>query len=141
MDTLSLLAIMTGDCHETENSIHHRCHPHVLMGLGSTFATTTILGSLGYDANPASIHMARAVVGAMLGLAVITWLARNSSLSQARNALVVGLFLVFFLGAVVDLRGIMAGTLGPSGWISGVVPWLILSILTATAGRSAMSES
>ena len=115
--------------------------PMVLMGLGLTLATTTMLGNFGYDANPASIHFARAAGGALIGLAVLTFLARNSGPSKARTALIVGLSLFFLLEAVEDIRAIMAGTLGPSGWISGVVPWLIFFLLTVIAGWSSRSES
>jgi hypothetical protein len=111
-----------------------------LIGLGMTIATSTMLENFGHDANSASIHFARATGGAALGLAVMTFLARNSGPSQARNALVVGLSLFFFLEAVVDLRAIMNGTYGPEAWFTGVIPWLVLLVLTLLAGRSAMAE-
>jgi hypothetical protein len=62
---------------------------------------------IGLDANPASIHFARAVGGALLGVAIMTWLARNSGPSQARNALVAGLTLFFLLEVVEYVRAMM----------------------------------
>jgi hypothetical protein len=112
-----------------------------ILGLGMTLATTAMLGNFGYDANPASIHMARAAGGATLAIAVMVWLARKSAPSQARNALIIGLAVFFLLEAIVDLRGIMAGTVGPDGWYTGVLPWLVFFALTVIAGRSAMSET
>jgi hypothetical protein len=111
-----------------------------LHGLGITLAPTIILENYGVDANAASTHMARALGGALLAIAIMTWLARNSGPSTARNALVVGLSLFFVLEAVEDIRAIVAGILNPIGWIS-VVLSIILVILITIAGRSAMSES
>ncbi len=114
--------------------------PLFLMGLGMTLATSTMLGSLGYDANPASIHMARATGASFIGIAIMIFLARNSGPSHARNALVIGLSVFFFLAAIVDARGILAGTLQPSDWFTGVLLWLVFFALTVIAGRNAMVE-
>lgn len=59
------------------------------MGLGIKLAPTTMFGNFGVDANPASTHTARALGGAVLAIAIMTWMARNSDPSKARNALVV----------------------------------------------------
>ena len=69
----------------------------LILGLGMTVATSTMLANFGHEASPASLHFARATGGAALGLAVMAWLARNSGPSQARNALVAGLGVFFFL--------------------------------------------
>jgi hypothetical protein len=115
--------------------------PLFIVGLGMTFATSAMLGSfIGIDANLASIHMARALGTAFIGIAVMIFLARNSGPSQARNALVAGLSLFFLLAAITDARAILAGTLAPSGWFSGVGLWLLFFILIVLAGRNAMAE-
>ena len=113
----------------------------LLVGLGMTVATRTMLGNFGHEANSGSLHFARATGGAALGFAVMTWLMRNSGPSQARNAFVAGLSLFFFLEAVVDFRAIMNGTYGPDAWFTGVIPWLVFLVLTIYAARSEMSES
>ena len=111
------------------------------IGLGFAFATRTMLGNLGYDANLASIHLTRAAGSAMIGYAVIAFLARNAGPSPARNAVVVGLALFFLLEAIVDIRGIMSGVAGPELWFTGVLLWMIFFALVAIAGWSARSES
>jgi len=70
----------------------------------------------------------------------MAWLARNSAPSQARNALVIGFSVFTFLAAIVDTRGILAGTVPQSGWFTGVLLWLGFFALFVIAGRSAMSE-
>jgi len=109
------------------------------VGLGLTIMTTTMLGMIGLDANPASIHFAKAGGSALIGVAVMTWLARNAGPSQTRNALTLGLTLLFLLEGIEYLRGIFTGSLGLMGWIVGGM-WLILFVFMALAGRSAMSE-
>jgi hypothetical protein len=69
----------------------------------------------------------------------MTWLARNAGPSQARNALTLGLTLLFLLEGIEYLRGIFTGSLGLIGWIS-VGMWLLLFVFMALAGRSAMAE-
>ena len=111
-----------------------------IMGLGITLAPAIMLGNFGVDANPASTHMARALGGAVLALAILTWLARSSGPSTARNAIAVGLSLFFVLEAIEDVRAMLAGILNPTAWIS-VALSAILVFLIIFAGRSAMSES
>ena len=89
---------------------------------------------------PASIHFARAVGGALLGLAIMTWFARNSGPSQARNAMVAGLTLFFLRKVVEYVRAILVSSLQSSGWTFAGL-WFILFLFTVIAGRSAMSES
>ena len=111
----------------------------LFVGLGLTIMTTTMLGMIGLDANPASIHFAKAGGSALIGVAVMTWLARDAGPSQARNALTLGLTLLFLLEGIEYLRGIFTGSLGLMGWIVGGM-WLILFVFMALAGRSAMAE-
>ncbi len=112
-----------------------------ILGLGMTVATSTILGNFGHEVNSASLHFARATGGAALGLAVMAWLARNSGPSGARNALVTGFAVFFFLEAVVDFRAILNGTYGPEAWFTGVIPWLVFLVLIVLAARSDTSEN
>jgi hypothetical protein len=110
------------------------------LGLGLTVMTSTMLGMINLDANPAAVHFAKAAGGALLGLAVMTWLARNSGPSPARNALVLGLTLIFLLEGIEYVRAILTGSLQAVGWLSAGM-WLILFVFMAFAGWSAMSEA
>ena len=110
-----------------------------LVGLGLTFMTTIMLGMISLDANAASLHFAKSVGGALLGLAIMTWLARNSDPSQTRNALTLGLTLFFLLSGIEYIRAILTGSLQAIGWLFAGA-WLILFVFMALAGRSAMAE-
>ena len=111
-----------------------------IMGLGITLAPATMLGNFGADANPASTHMARALGGSVLALAIMTWLARSSGPSKARSAIAVGLSVFFVLESIEDVRAMMAGILNPTAWIS-VALSAILVFLVIFTGRSAIPES
>ncbi|HKI55190.1 MAG TPA: hypothetical protein VJ987_13765 [Anaerolineales bacterium] len=110
-----------------------------LIGLGLTVMTSLMLGMLGLDANSASIHFAKAGGSALIGVAVMTWLARNASSSDARNALTLGLTLLFLLETIEYLRGIFMGSLGSIAWIAAGM-WLLLFVFMFMAGRSTMAE-
>jgi hypothetical protein len=111
----------------------------LFLGLGLTFMTSFIHGMIGLDANPASLHFAKAVGGALLGFAAMAWFARSSGPSQARNALVWGFILFFMLTSIEYLRALLAGTLQPIGWLAAGM-WILLLIFMGLAGRSSMSE-
>ena len=110
-----------------------------LLGLGLTVMTSTMLGMISLDANPASIHFAKGVGGALLALAVMTWLARNSEPSTARNALALGLTLVFLLEGVEYVRAALTGSLQAIGWLLAGM-WILLFVFMGLAGRFAMSS-
>ena len=114
--------------------------PLVFMGIGMTFATSAMIESFGLDSSPAAIHFGRATAAAFIGIGVMIFLARNAGPSQARNAMVAGLSLFFFLAVIVEVRAIMAGTYGAESWFTGVLPWFIFLVLTVLAGRNAMAQ-
>jgi hypothetical protein len=92
-----------------------------LIGLGLTLMTSLMLGMIDLDANSASIHFAKAAGSAIIAVAVMTWLARDAGPSHARNAL------LFLLEVIEYLRGIITGSLGWIGWLSGGM-WLHLFV-------------
>lgn len=112
----------------------------LLIGLGMTFATSFMLENFGHEVAPGTLHFARAAGGALLGLAVMTWLARNAGPSKARDAITAGLAFFFLVEAIVDLRAILNGTYGNDAWFTGVIPWLIMLVLTIIAAKGAMAE-
>jgi len=109
------------------------------IGVGLTLTTTPMLTMLGLDTSPAVIHFAKAGGSALIGAAVMAWLARNAGPSDARNALTLGLTLLFLLETMEYLRAIVTGALGLVGWLSGGM-WLLLFVFMFLAGRTAMAE-
>jgi hypothetical protein len=63
----------------------------------------------------------------MLALAVLTWSTRNIGPSEARNAIVLSIFVFESLGFVLSLIAQLAGILGVMGW-SFVILFLIFAV-------------
>jgi hypothetical protein len=73
------------------------------------------------------ILMARLMGAAFLSFTGITWFARNSEESEARRAIVLGLFISFAIGFVVSLMAQLSGIVNELGW-STVAIYLLLSL-------------
>jgi hypothetical protein len=110
------------------------------LGLGLIFLTSFIHGMVGLEVNPASLHFGKAVGGAAVSFAVMAWFSRNSAPSQARNALVLGFTVFFFLTSIEYIRAILVGALQPIGWIAAGM-WILLFVFMALIGRASMTES
>jgi hypothetical protein len=65
--------------------------------------------------------------GALIGLALLTWKARNAEDSDARKAIVLALFVVCVIGFIVTLIGQLNNVLNQLGW-SAVVIYLFLAL-------------
>ena len=110
------------------------------LGLGLIFMTKFIHGMVGLEVNPASLHFGKAVGGAVVSFAAMAWFSRNSGPSQARNALVLGFTVFFFLTSIEYIRAIFIGALRPIGWIAAGM-WILLFVFMALAGRASVTES
>jgi hypothetical protein len=109
------------------------------VGLGLLLIPATMFSMFGSSASPAAVHAARGLGSALLGLALMTWMARNTGPSKARDALVAGLVLFFIAGTAEDVRAVLTGTFNALGWVSLAV-LTILTLLNGAVGRTAMSK-
>jgi len=75
----------------------------------------------------AGIFAAREYGSALIGTMLLTWFARNVGESQARQAIVLYLFVYDALGAVITVIATLSGVLNPLGW-SVVALYLLLAI-------------
>jgi len=60
---------------------------------------------------------AREYGAAMSGILFICWLARNTAESEARTAIIVGLFVYDLIGVIITIAAVIAGVLNPLGWL------------------------
>jgi hypothetical protein len=81
----------------------------------------------GGSLNDAGFIAAREYGAAMFGILMITWFARNAGESQARWAIILGLFVYDAIGFVVILVAQLNGLLNPLGW-SIVALYLLLAL-------------
>jgi len=74
------------------------------------------MATFGVIAGEAHQHTARNFGSAVIGLAVISWVARNAKESLALKAIVIGLFLYFILGSISIISFQLQGKSNIYGW-------------------------
>ena len=82
---------------------------------------------LGISLDPGGTFAARQYSASLFGNLMITWFARNAQESDARRAIILGLFVYDAIGFVVALLAQISGLLSPMGW-SIVVLYLLLAV-------------
>lgn len=88
-----------------------------LNGLFFILAPVFSLSLLGRDTNLTGIMNTRFFGACALGLAVITWLARDIQYPEVRRLVTYGMLTSLSLLAVIDLNGIMTGAINKLGWL------------------------
>lgn len=75
------------------------------------------LSLLGRETNPAGIMNTRISGACALGLAVITWLAKDTQSPEVRRLVSYGMLSTFSILIVIDLHGIMTSAINELGWL------------------------
>lgn len=81
----------------------------------------------GLTLTAAGVVTARQYGASLVGNLMITWFARNAKESDARFAIILGLFLYDAIGFIVWLIGVLAGLMNTLGWAI-VVLYLLLAL-------------
>ena len=97
----------------------------IVLGLGFYFAPEMVMLTFGVDASETHQHTARNFGSALIGLAVISWAARNSNDSIARRAIVLGLFIYFIFGSISIISFQLHGSANSYGWFIVVLHVLL----------------
>ena len=80
----------------------------------------------GIATDPSSILMSRYFGVALLGIGLVTWLARDANESKARDALTLGLPISYIAGLVLSLQATLSGQMSALGWLPVVVYTLLI---------------
>jgi len=78
-------------------------------------------------ANPQLIYMCQLFGVSLIGLGLLTWIAKNAADSEARKAIVLALFVSDIIGFVVALINQINNVVNALGW-STVAIYLLLAI-------------
>jgi hypothetical protein len=97
-----------------------------VLGLGFFFVPKLVMSTFGIDAGGAHQHTARNFGSAMIGLAIISWVARNSKNSIARRAIILGLCFYFIFGSISIISFQIIGNVNHFGWIIIALHLLLL---------------
>jgi hypothetical protein len=99
----------------------------LLFGIAFVVAPAWMVSFYGVTADAPLKHMGNLLGSALLGLAVISWLARNAGESEARRAIVWGMFLGDTVGFIMALIAQLQGVLNALGWLD-VAIYLLLAL-------------
>jgi hypothetical protein len=100
----------------------------ILFGLSFLFAPAQTLALYGFESTtPGWRYAAQSFGGALLGVGVMNWLARNAADSDARRAIVTGNVVSNVAGLVLAVIMQLQGVVNAFGWTS-VVIFLVLSV-------------
>jgi hypothetical protein len=100
------------------------------------FFGDVILGLVGGGlvATNIEVYLARAISSVILGMAVLAWMARDAGPGPARKAIVASFIVSNALAVLVNLIGLIGGTVPQAAW-SGVVLNGLLAIGFVAADR------
>jgi hypothetical protein len=99
----------------------------IVYALGLLIVPATIMTLHGISSDPSTLLMARYFGVGLLGIGLVTWLARNSDKSQAQDAISLGFLISYVVGLVVSLQATLAGQMNAVGWLP-VVIYLVLIV-------------
>lgn len=80
---------------------------------------------LGRASNPTGIMNTRLFGACALGLAIITWLARDTKYPEVRSWVSYGMMTTLGLLAVIDLDGLITGAMNYLGWVMFVADFAL----------------
>lgn len=98
-----------------------------IFGVGLVVVTGPLLAIYGITLDKAGTVVAQLLGAALIGFAVLDWLARDVTDPQARQAVVLGNLAGEVVGFVVILLGQLAGVANALGWTT-VAIYLLLGL-------------
>ncbi|HET6948526.1 MAG TPA: hypothetical protein VFJ45_12010 [bacterium] len=98
-----------------------------VFGVGFVFAPGQVTSLYTPEVGAPLRYMAQLFGAALLGFAVLTWVARNAPDSEARHAILLALFVGDVVGFILALIGRLGGVVNALGW-STVLIYLLLAL-------------
>jgi hypothetical protein len=98
-----------------------------IFGIAFVLFPGQTLALYGVSTDAAFRLVAELFGAALVGYAVLTWSARKAAASEARNAIVLALFVTDGLGFILSLVGQLQGIPNALGWLD-VVIYLLLAL-------------
>jgi hypothetical protein len=99
----------------------------LVFGVAFVIVPAHVYSLYGITADEQLVYMGRLFGSALTGFALLTWLARNATHSDARWAIVYALFTADCLGFITALTGQIGNVVNTLGW-STVVIYLLLAL-------------
>ncbi len=97
----------------------------VVFGLAFIIMPERLLLMYGNPVDAPMKYLGQLFGASHIGFAVLSWSARNSSDSSARNAIILALFIGHGIGFIVALIGQLNGVVNALGWSTTAIYFLI----------------
>ena len=92
----------------------------LVHGVGFVLAPEQVAASYGMAISASTVLMARLFGGALVGLGLIFWFARDGS-SESTRGVLIPTIIGNIVGLIVVVMGTMAGTLNSMGWVAALI--------------------
>lgn len=99
----------------------------VVFGAAFVLVPSPLMSLYDVTLDAGAILVARLFGGALITLAVLSWLAKDAAESETRGAIVLAFFIGDAIGFIVALVGQLSGAVNTLGW-STVVIYLLLAL-------------
>ncbi len=99
----------------------------IVYGICFALVPSRVLLIYGLVAGPAETLLGQFFGVALIGIGLITWLARNVTDANALGAIVLALLISDIIGVIVSLIGTVTGVMNVFGW-SAVIIYLFFTI-------------
>lgn len=96
-------------------------------GIGGLVIPATILGWHGMSQGPTEVLLGQFFGVSLIGIGLVTLLARNVADPQALDAITLGLLISDVIGLVVSLMGVLGGVMNAVGW-GAVAIYVLLTL-------------
>jgi len=113
-----------------------------VFGIALLVIPVPLLAAYTITLNPGGSILAQLLGGALLGLGVVSWFARNATPSEALRAIILGDAVISTLGCLVSIYGVLSTVSGALGWLNVVLYGLFAVAFGALAtGKIASGKS
>ncbi len=99
----------------------------LIFGIAFVLMPDTVVSLYGVIASPQLLYLGQLLGTALIGFGILTWLARNTAVADAKKAILPALFIADGVGFIVALIGQIRWVVNALGW-STVAIYLLLSI-------------
>ena len=97
-----------------------------VFGVAFVLFPAQLITMYGVSADEPVKYLGQLFGAALIGFAILTWIARNAGASDARKAIVSALFIAELLGFIISLIAQLGNVVNQLGW-STVVLYLVLT--------------
>ena len=97
----------------------------MVFGVVFVFIPAQVLSLYGIESNASLDYMGQLFGAALIGIGFISWLVRNTSDSESRQAIVLSFFIADGVGFVVALVGQLNNVVNALGWLTVAIYFLL----------------